>query len=149
MASVALAKKHGLSLRGATRWRRTATWASLIAAVALFAQLLALPYHHPETRPDIAAVAAALKATFGDAASLCTQADDSAPGAPERHHAPCSDGCPLCQFAAQTVLFDAPPPALPERLAPASAPPPPSADFAPARPNANRFAQPRAPPLAA
>jgi hypothetical protein len=148
VATAASAKRQRFGLGGAARRRRIARWANLIAAVALFGQLLALPYHHPETRPDLAAVAASLKATFGDAAALCTQADDAAPGAPERHQAPCS-GCPLCQFAAQTVLFDPPPPALPERLALTGAPLPPPADFAPARSQSHRFAQPRAPPLAA
>jgi hypothetical protein len=138
-----------VSLRGATGRRRIAPWANLLAALALFAQLLALPYHHPETRPDLAAVAASLKATFGDAATLCAQADDGVPATPGHHKAPCNLGCPLCQFAAQTVLFDAPPPALPERLAPPGAPLPPPADYAPAHPYANRFAQPRAPPLEA
>jgi hypothetical protein len=123
-----------------------APWANLFAALALFAQLLALPYHHPHTRTDLAAVAASLKATFGDAATLCAQVDDAAPGAPERHQGPCEAGCPLCQFAAQTTLFEAPPLAQPARLALPGAPLAAPADFAPARPQSNPFAQPRAPP---
>jgi len=149
VTSGALARTRSVRVRGVSRRRRSAPWANLIAALALFAQLLALPYHHPQTRPDLAAVAASLKATFGDAATLCVQADDATPSAPERHQNPCDVGCPLCQFAAQTALLEAPPPALPERLALAGAPLLPPADFAPARPSSNPFAQPRAPPLEA
>ena len=131
------------------RRRIFAPWANFVAAVALFVQLLVLPAHHPETRPDLAAVAASLKATFGDAAVLCAQSDDATPSSPARQHASCNIACPLCQFAAQTALIDAPPPTLPERLALAGALLPPPADFAPARPNANRIAQPRGPPAEA
>ncbi len=149
MASGAGAKTRSAQGRSARRRSGFASWANLVAALALFAQLLALPYHHPQGRPDLAAVEASLKATFGAAATLCSQADDAAPGAPERHQGPCDAGCPLCQFAAQTTLFETAPPALPERLALLVAPLPPPADFAPARPNPNAFAQPRAPPLEA
>jgi hypothetical protein len=149
VASGAMARTRPARIRGARRRRGFAPWASLVAALALFAQLLALPYHHPQAPADLAAVAASLKATFGDAATLCTQANDAAPGEPERHQGPCDVGCPLCQFAAQTVLFEAPLPALPERVALPGAPLPPPADFASARPHSYRFAQPRAPPLEA
>ena len=144
MASGARAK-----IRGARRWRGFAPWANLAAALALFAQLLALPYHHPQARADLAAVAASLKATFGDKATLCVQTNDAAPVAPERHQGPCDVGCPLCQFAAQTALFETAPPALPERLALPGAPLASPIDVASARPNSHRFAQPRAPPLEA
>jgi hypothetical protein len=147
--SGAVARTRSSKVRGARRRGGFAPWANLVAALALFAQLLALPYHHPQTRPDLAAVAASLKATFGPTAILCTQADDAAPGAPERHQGPCDVDCPLCHFAAQTALFESAPPVLPERLALPGAPLPPPADFAPARPNPNPFAQPRAPPIEA
>jgi hypothetical protein len=66
---------------------------------------------------DDAAIAAELKALFGDAAQLCVQVnDDKAPAkhAPSGH---CCDQCPLCRFAAQVVAFVPPDlPALPERL---------------------------------
>jgi hypothetical protein len=66
---------------------------------------------------DDAAIAAELKAVFGDAAQLCVQVnDDKAPGehAPSSH---CCDQCSLCRFAAQAVAFVSPDlPALPGRL---------------------------------
>lgn len=91
----------------------------LVAAVALLAllfQLIAIPYHQARSAPiapqpatDVASVAAALKATFGDAASLCVQSDGKGgPGAPAGD---CDDHCPLCQFAAQAAALL--PPALP------------------------------------
>ncbi|THD45705.1 MAG: hypothetical protein E7774_07520 [Bradyrhizobium sp.] len=124
--------------------------ANLLAALALFAQLLALPYHHPQAHTELAAVSASLKATFGPSAILCTQATNDAPTTPQHRRQPCGFGdCPLCQFAAQTVLFDAPPPALPRRLALPGAPLPPPADFAPVHSPARGFAQARAPPLEA
>jgi hypothetical protein len=149
VASGAVERTRSVKVRGAAPRRRLAPWANLIGAFVLFAQLLALPYHHPQTRTDLAAVEASLKATFGDAATLCAQANDAAPGAPARHQNPCDVGCPLCQFAAQTALFETAPPALPERIALVGAPLPPPADFASARPKSNLFAQPRAPPLEA
>lgn len=88
--------------------------AVLLGALVLFAQLLALPYHHPDARLNPAEVVASLKANFGDAAVLCVTADDgSVSTSPEHRKGHCDDGCPLCQFGAQTVLLDAPPPALP------------------------------------
>ena len=98
---------------------------------------------------DDAAIAAELKALFGDTAQLCVQInDDKAPAkhAPSGH---CCDQCPLCRFAAQAVAFVPPDlPALPERLdSDAHAiRAPPGEDVLPAYP-----AQPnpaRAPPLA-
>ena len=69
---------------------------------------------------DDAAIAAELKAVFGDAAQLCAHVnDDGAPGkdAPSGH-CHCCDQCPLCRFAAQAVAYVPPDlPALPERLA--------------------------------
>lgn len=66
---------------------------------------------------DDTAIAAELKAVFGDAADLCAHINDqSAPGkrAPSGH---CCDQCPLCRFAAQAVSFVPPDvPALPERV---------------------------------
>ncbi len=122
--------------------------AVLLAAFALFAQLMALPYHHANARPDTASVAATLKATFGDSAFLCAQAGDEASStSPERRQGHCDDGCPLCQFAAQAVLLVAPAPALPARLDGAHEPPTAHADFDWDKPRPTGFAQPRAPPL--
>ena len=118
--------------------------ATLLAALAVFAQLVALPYHHPSARHDLAAVAAELKATFGPTAILCTQSDD--PSTPRRQHVGCDAGCPLCQFASHAALLEAPRPVLPERLAIVDGPPPPHEDFLRPRASAIRFAQPRAPP---
>jgi len=121
--------------------------ATLLAAFAVFAQLAALPYHHRSSaRNDLAAVAAELKATFGPAAVLCTQSEDPSSPAPERRQGDCDASCPLCQFASHAVLLDAPPPAMPERLAIAGGPPPPHDHFLRPRASAIRFAQPRAPP---
>ena len=144
---MANAGAKGAGRRGARPARTLPRLATLLAALAVFAQLVALPYHHPSARHDLAAVAAELKATFGAAAVLCTQGDDSSSPAPERRQGDCDAGCPLCQFASHAVLLDAPPPALPERLAIADGPPPARADFLHPRANAIRFAQPRAPPF--
>lgn len=133
--------------RGARPTRTFSRFATLLAAIAVFVQLVALPYHHPQAGHDLAAVAAELKATFGDAAVLCTQADDSSPTTPDRQHDGCDLGCPLCQFASHALLLEAPPPALPERLAIVAGPPPARADFLRPRESAIRFAQPRAPPF--
>jgi hypothetical protein len=123
--------------------------ATLLAALAVFAQLVALPYHHPSARHDLAAVAAELKGTFGAAAVLCAQSDDPSSPTPDRQRDGCDVGCPLCQFASHAILLEAPPPVLPERLAIADGPPPTRGDFTWPRASAIRFAQPRAPPLVA
>ncbi len=120
----------------------------LLAALALFAQLTALPFHHAEARPDPASIAATLKATFGDSAILCAHVDDDASStSPERRQGHCDDGCPLCQFAAHAVALVAPTPSLPERLEVAAAPFTARADFGWEKPSPTGFAQPRAPPL--
>jgi hypothetical protein len=66
---------------------------------------------------DDAAIAAQLKALFGDTAQLCVQVnDDKAPAkhGPSGH---CCDQCPLCRFAAQVVAFVSPDlPVLPGRI---------------------------------
>ena len=121
--------------------------ATLLAALAVFAQLVALPYHHPSARHDLTTIAAELKATFGPTAVLCAQSDDSSSPTPDRQQSGCDPGCPLCQFASHAILLEAPPPALPERLAIVDGPPPTRGDLSPPRASAVRFAQPRAPPL--
>jgi hypothetical protein len=97
---------------------------AVVAALALLFQLAAVPYHQTRSGPlarsasalhDIAAVAANLKATFGDAAALCVQIDDK--GGPLAPAGDCDDHCPLCAFAAQAAALAAPDlPALPERI---------------------------------
>jgi hypothetical protein len=92
---------------------------ALAVALLLVLQLFAIPYHQALSAPfvaspDSAAIAAELKATFGDAAALCVQADDK--GAPHSPGGGCDDQCPLCRFAAQAALIDPDPPALHEPI---------------------------------
>jgi len=87
-------KTKGRSARPARALPRFVT---LLAALAVFAQLVALPYHHPQERHDLSVVAAELKATFGPTAVLCTQGDDgSSPATRDRQPGGCDAGCPLC-----------------------------------------------------
>jgi hypothetical protein len=95
---------------------------AFLVALSLIVQLFAAATPPAMAAPafagaDDAAVAAELRALFGDAAELCAHVnDDKTPGkhAPSGH---CCDQCPLCRFAAQAVAFVAPDlPALPERL---------------------------------
>ncbi len=133
---------------GALSARAFSRLAVLLAALALFAQLVALPIHHAEARQDLASVAATLKATFGDSAILCAHVDDDASSnSRERRSGHCDDGCPLCQFAAHAVALAAPTPSLPARLKVAAAPFTTRADLDWKKPSATGFAQPRAPPL--
>jgi hypothetical protein len=96
-----------------------ATW---VVAFSLIVQLFAAATPPAMAAPAFAgandaAVAAELKALFGDTAQLCVQVnDDKAPV----QHSPfghCCDQCPLCRFAAQAVAFIAPDlPELPGRV---------------------------------
>jgi len=138
--------------RGAAPLRSPLT--AFVLAFSLIVQLFAAATPPALSAPafadaDEAAVAAELKAVFGDAAELCAHINDH--GAPGKH-APCGhccDQCPLCRGAAQAAAFvPIEPPALPERLdSDAHAiRAPPCLDVLPAYP-----AQPnpaRAPPLA-
>jgi hypothetical protein len=85
--------------------------AALAVALSLLVQLFAVPYHQALSAPlaalpDTAAISAELKSTFGDAASLCIQADDK--GAPHAPGGCCDDHCPFCRFAAQAATLIAP-----------------------------------------
>ena len=126
---------------------------AFVVALSLIVQLFAAATPPAFAAPafagaDDGAIAAELKALFGDTAQLCVQVnEDKAPV----HHSPaghCCDQCPLCRFAAQAVAFLAPDlPALPGRLENEAHPirAPPGLDVLPAYP-----AQPnpaRAPPL--
>ena len=141
------------------RTKRRLTWfrsplTSFLVALSLIVQLFAAATPPAFAAPafsgaDDAAIAAELKALFGDTAQLCVQVnDDKAPAkhAPSGH---CCDQCPLCRFAGQAVAFVAPDlPALPGRLESEAHAicAPPSEDVLPAYP-----AQPnpaRGPPLA-
>ena len=109
-------KRRGKPGAGAYRSSLTA----LVMALSFVFQLLAIPYHQAlvaaaEAAPSPAEIAAELRATFGDATTLCTQSEDHGPGAPAGDR---EDHCPLCQFAAQAAVLIAPvAPALPIRLA--------------------------------
>lgn len=119
-----------------------------LAAFALFAQLIAPPCLRADARPDLASVAATLRAEFGTNAVLCAQADDDGfSSSPQRRQGDGGDGGPLCWFAAQLVLFVAPAPSLPARVDVAEAPLKARADCASERPSPTGFAQPRAPPF--
>ncbi len=86
---------------------------AIVAALALLFQLAVIPYHQALSAPiaapaavDVAAVAAELHATFGDAAALCVETDGK--GAPLAPAGDCDDHCPLCHFAAQAAALVAP-----------------------------------------
>jgi hypothetical protein len=107
--------------RGRAAERRSPLTA-FVVAFSLIIQLFAAATPPALAAPafagaDEAAVAAELKAVFGDAAELCAHVNDH--GAPGKH-APfghCCDQCPLCRFAAQAAAFVPPDgPSLPERL---------------------------------
>jgi hypothetical protein len=104
--------------RSGLRETRASASIALIAALAFVVQLLAFPYHQARAgygfAPNAASVAAELKATFGDAAALCTESGRR--GAPSPAGT-CDDQCPLCRFASQSAALVAPDtPALPKRL---------------------------------
>jgi hypothetical protein len=89
---------------------------AFVVALSLVVQLFAAATPPAFAGADDAAIAAELKALFGDTAQLCIQVNDKAPAKhePSGH---CCDQCPLCRFAAQAVAFVEPDlPALPGRL---------------------------------
>ena len=95
---------------------------AFVVALSLVVQLFAAATPPAFAAPafagaDDAAIAAELKALFGDTAQLCVQVNDDK--APVQHNPTghCCDQCPLCRFAAQAVAFVSPDlPALPGRL---------------------------------
>src|SRR6516162_9785739 len=106
--------------RGAAGWRAPLT--ALVVAFSLIVQLFAAATPPALSAPafagaDDAAIAAELKAIFGDAAQLCLQVNDDKARAKHAPFSHCCDQCPLCRFAAQAVAFVPPDaPALPGRL---------------------------------
>jgi hypothetical protein len=95
---------------------------AFVIALSLVVQLIAMPYQQALAGPtspggDGTAIAADLKAIFGDAAAFCAHVDDK--GAPSPH-GPCNhcdDQCPLCRTVARATAFVPPDaPALPGRL---------------------------------
>ena len=146
-------------LFGTRRGRRGANgrrspWTAMLVALSLVVQLFAAATPPAMAAPafagaDDAAIAAQLKALFGDTAQLCVQVNDDKGPAKHTPSGHCCDQCPLCRFAAQAVAFVTPDlPALPERLktdAHAIRAPPDGALLPTYRAQPNRA---RAPPLA-
>ena len=109
--------RRTLALRKRRPTRRLTAFRSQLAAflvaLSLVVQLFAAATPPAIAAPafagaDDAAIAAELKALFGDTAQLCVQvSDDKVPArhAPSGH---CCDQCPLCRFAAQAVAFVSP-----------------------------------------
>ena len=96
------------------------TLIALVVAFSLIIQLVAPPFHQALAAPasaesETASIAAALKASFGDAAALCVETDSKgAPPSPVGH---CDDQCSLCRFGLQAAALVAPEfPVLPARL---------------------------------
>ena len=107
----------GVRARPVSRLRRLTALAALLP---LLVQLFAVPYHQalaasatPPGEPG--GIASELKAVFGDAASLCVQADDRGAPSPPSPAEHCDDQCPLCRFAAEAAALVPPvAPAVPE-----------------------------------
>ncbi len=150
-AAFALGSRRGW--RGAGELRSPLT--AFLVAFSLLVQLFAVATPPSPSAPvfagaDEAAVAAELKALFGNTAELCAHINDH--GRPGKHGpcGNCCDQCPLCSGAAQAAAAYVPPdlPALPERLdsdAHAIRAPPVRDDLPAYRAQPNRA---RAPPLA-
>jgi hypothetical protein len=75
---------------------------TVIAVLALIAQMFTSAHAALPAKPDLAAVAASLKIVFGESAVLCVQADDQG-GAPTQ---PCDDDhhCLLCLNASHAAF---------------------------------------------
>ena len=96
--------------------------AAFVVALSLIVQLFAAATPPAFAAPafagaDDAAIAAELKALFGDTAQLCVQVNGDKAPAKHNPSGHCCDQCPLCRFAARAVAFVSPDlPALPRRL---------------------------------
>jgi hypothetical protein len=95
--------------------------AAFVVAFSLIVQLFAAATPPALAAPafagaDEAAVAAELKAVFGDTAELCAHINDQGTPGKQAPCGHCCDQCPLCRVAVQAVAFVPPDaPALPER----------------------------------
>jgi len=95
---------------------------AFLVALSLVVQLFAAATPPALAAPafagaDDAAIAAELKALFGDATQLCIQAHDDKVPAKHPPSSHCCDQCPLCRFLARAVALVPPDlPAAPERL---------------------------------
>jgi hypothetical protein len=105
--------------------RLTSFWSKLaafFAAISLIVQLFVATPPPALAGPafagaDDAAIAAELRALFGDTAQLCVQVNDDKTPVQHNPSGHCCDQCPLCRFAAQAVAFVPPDlPPLPGRL---------------------------------
>jgi hypothetical protein len=96
---------------------------AFVVAFSLIVQLFAAATPPGPAAPafagaDEAAIAAELKAVFGDAAELCAHVNDHGPPGKHAPFGHCCDQCQLCRFAAQAVAFVSPDaPSLPQRIA--------------------------------
>lgn len=89
---------------------RRSPFTALVVALTLIAQLFSVPFHRAMSAPvypsaSDAAIAADLKAVFGDVAALCAHIEDKGAPSPQApcHH--CDDDCTVCRFAAQAVAY--------------------------------------------
>jgi hypothetical protein len=95
---------------------------AFLVALSLIVQLFAAATPPALAAPafaggDDAAIAAELKALFGDTAQLCVQVNDDKTPVKHNPSGRCCDQCPLCRLAALAVGFVPPDaPALPQRL---------------------------------
>ena len=93
-----------------------------VVALSLVVQLIAMPYQQAVAGPAMAgsstaAIAADLKAVFGDAAGFCAHIGDNGAPAPHGPCNHCDDQCPLCRTVAQAAVYVPPDaPTLPVRL---------------------------------
>jgi hypothetical protein len=118
--------RRKFALRNRRAKRRPAAFrsplATFLVALSLIVQLFAAATPPAMAAPafagaDDAAIAAQLKALFGDTAQLCVQVDDDKAPAKHAPSSHCCDQCQLCRFAAQAVAFVSPDlPAVPGRL---------------------------------
>jgi hypothetical protein len=118
---------HRKFVAGTRRAKRRPTalrspFATFLVALSLIVQLFAAATPPAMAAPafagaDDAAIAAQLKALFGDTAQLCVQVNDDKTPAKHAPSGHCCDQCPLCRFAAQAVAFVSPElPVLPGRI---------------------------------
>jgi hypothetical protein len=105
--------------RGLASFRSALT--AFVVALSLVVQLIAMPYSQALAGPamagsNTAAIAADLKAVFGDAAGFCAHIGDKGVPSPQAPCNHCDDQCPLCRSVAEAAPFVAPDvPTLPVR----------------------------------
>ena len=104
--------------RSAAKRPRRSPLTAFVVAFSLFVQLFAVATPPSLAAPafagaDETAIAAELKALFGNSAELCAHINDH--GAPGKHGpcGNCCDQCPLCRGVLQTMAFVAARPAGP------------------------------------